>query len=459
MSGVAVPRVVVAGTASGVGKTTVATGLMAALRATGDRVVGFKVGPDYIDPSYHAVATGRPPRNLDAHLCGPDLIAPLLAHAAEHADVAVIEGVMGLFDGASAADGFASTAHVATLLDAPVILVVDASAMARSVAALVHGFATFDPAVRVAGVIINRVGSERHGDLVRAALAPSDIPVLGVVPRDAATATPSRHLGLVPAAERAVEATATVDALGAVVARHVDLTAIVALARAAPPLHTTAWSPPAASDGHRAMIAVAGGPAFTFTYTEHLELLEAAGSDVARFDPTVDDALPAGTDAIYLGGGFPEAHGDALSANAPLRRAIAAHAAAGRPVLAECGGLLYLCRTLDGLPQCGVLPADGTVGDRLRLGYRRARVATASPAWAAGTIATAHEFHHGRVTPATGTSPAWSVEQADGGVAPEGFVQGGVHASWLHTHWTATPEVATRFVAAATACRTEPACA
>ncbi len=465
------PRVVVAGTGSGVGKTSVATGLMAALAGRGLRVAGFKVGPDYIDPSYHAVACGRPGRNLDAFLCGPELMAPLLLHGSAGADVAVVEGVMGLFDGRAGTAGEASTAQVATLLGAPVVLVVDASGVGRSIAAVVHGFTTFDPAVRVAGLIANRVGSQRHAELVREALLPLGIPLLGVLPRDPGVRTPSRHLGLVPAGERAADARTTVDALGRWVAAGVDLEAVLTLARTAPPLAAVPWSPrrrvgvaPAPNDdepaGPAPVVAVAGGPAFTFAYAENLELLAAAGAEVVTFDPLRDVALPERTDAIVLGGGFPETHAEALSANAPLRAEIAARGAAGTPVIAECGGLLYLGRTLDGHAQCGLLPVDAALSERLHLGYRIATAATGTPWWPVGATARAHEFHHAvltataeRRTAGRPRKPAWLIHprrtRAAGDGQAEGFVVGNVHASWLHTHWAATPEVATRFVAAA----------
>jgi cobyrinic acid a,c-diamide synthase len=446
------PRIVVAGTASGVGKTTVATGLMAALAEQGLRVAGFKVGPDYIDPSYHALATGMPPRNLDAFLCGPELMAPLLAHGASDAGIAVIEGVMGLFDGASGTTGLASTAHVATLLDAPVLLVVDAGGMARSVAAMVHGYATFEPAVRIAGVVINRLGSPRHAELVREALAPLGIPVVGTLLRDAGLETPSRHLGLVPAGERVQRARTTIDALGSSVGAALDLDLVQALARSAPPLACDPWAPPERGAG-RAGIAVAAGPAFTFTYTENLELLSAAGGEIMRFDPLRDERLPDGTDALYLGGGFPEMHGAELAANVPLRSAVAAHAAAGRPIIAECGGMLYLSQTLDGHPQCGVIAADAMTEPRLHLGYRTAEVATATPWWSAGTQARAHEFHHAVLDPDASRTPAWQIGQR-----VEGFVARNLHASWLHTHWGAMPDVAHRFVATAAKPRTAALC-
>jgi len=441
---------VVAGTHSGVGKTTVATGLMAAFAARGRAVAGFKVGPDFIDPSYHALATGRPGRNLDAFLSGPELVAPLLAHGSSGADLAVVEGVMGLFDGAQGGGELASTAQVARLLGAPVVLVVDAAGMARSVAAVVHGFATWDPGVRLAGVILNRVGSDRHEELLREALAPDGPPVLGVLRRRDALATPERHLGLVPAAERRAQAARTVAELGRVLAAAADLDAIAALAAAAPALPATAWDPATAAAvagearAGRARVAVAAGPAFTFVYEENLELLRACGVELAGFDPTADEALPEGAGGLYLGGGFPETYGEALAANRSLRAAVRAFATAGRPVVAECGGLLYLGRSLDGRPMCGVVAAEGRMAGRLTLGYRRAVAAAPSVLAGAGRRLRGHEFHYSAVAPAAGPAPAWLLDGR-----PEGFVAGGVHASYLHTHWAAFPEVACRLAAAA----------
>jgi cobyrinic acid a,c-diamide synthase len=428
-------RVVVAAPASGQGKTTVATGLMAALRRTGLRVSGHKVGPDYIDPGYHALATGRPGRNLDPWLVGEERVVPLFAHGAAGADVAVVEGVMGLFDGAAGRAGFASTAHVARLLDAPVVLVVDASRMSSSVAALVHGFSAFDPRIRVAGVVLNRVGSARHEETLRSALP--DVPVLGAVRRHQGMVTPSRHLGLVPAAERSREAVAAVDLMGDVVASSVDLDALMRVARSAPPLRVSPWRawPPFVS--RRA--AFFGGPSFTFGYAEHVEMLAAGGTEVVVVDPLRDEVLPAGTDLLVMGGGFPEVYAEQLSANARLRRGVAAFD--GR-VLAECAGLLYLCRDLDGLPMSGVLDAHATMTESLSLGYRAARAASDSVLARAGTAMQGHEFHRTSVTPASGTSPAW--RWGSGDTVPEGHVAraGRVHASYLHTHWAGLAPIA-----------------
>ncbi|QBI19820.1 cobyrinate a,c-diamide synthase [Egibacter rhizosphaerae] len=459
-----IPRLVVAGTHSGVGKTTVATGLMAAFADRGRRVTSFKVGPDFIDPSYHRLATGRPARNLDAVLSGADRLAPLFAHGARDADIAVVEGVMGLFDGAArplpeAGDtgpgAPASTAHVARLLDAPIVLVVDAGALSTSVAAIVHGFVSFDPALRVAGVVCNRVGSERHAQLLAEALDPLGVPMLGTLPVDERIAAPSKHLGLVPAAERDADARRAVGSLGQRLAERLDLERVERIAADAPPVHDPAWDPAEAVDGEvpheRApgpapRVAVAGGPAFTFTYPEHRELLAAAGADVLDVDPVRDPRLPEGTDALVVGGGFPETYADELSANATLRAEVAALAARDAPILAECGGLLYLARALDGREMCGVLPAEAAMTEKLVLGYREATAATDSVAWHAGERSRGHEFHRTRIAPGVGAQPAWHLDDR-----PEGFVAGSVHASYLHTHWSATPAVAARVMRGARA--------
>jgi cobyrinic acid a,c-diamide synthase len=441
------PRIVVAGTHSGVGKTTVASGLMAALSSEGFRVVPFKVGPDFIDPSYHTLATGRPGRNLDAFLSGPDLIDPLFAHGAQGADIAVIEGVMGLFDGKSGGGDMASTAHVARLLEAPVVLVVDARAMARSVAALVHGYSSFDPKLEIAGVVLNRVGSRAHETMLRDAIKPVGIPVLGVLRRDENIQTPDRHLGLVPVAERREEARRSLDALGTVVSRSLNLDGMVRLARSSRTLEVEPWSPehPDLDLSWGVRIAVATGPSFSFLYRENLELLEGAGAEVVTFDPTTDEDLPAGTYALYLGGGFPETYAEALSTNGRMRESVRIFAESGCPVVAECGGLLYLVRELGGHPMCGVLDATARMTERLTLGYREARALADSPLASVGASVRGHEFHYSAVEPGAGERPAWELA----GRGQEGFVAGGVHASYLHTHWAATPELPRRLVRAA----------
>ncbi|MFI5660225.1 cobyrinate a,c-diamide synthase [Streptomyces sp. NPDC051684] len=466
-----VPRLVVAAPASGTGKTTVATGLMAAFAERGLAVSPHKVGPDYIDPGYHALATGRPGRNLDAYMCGPELVAPLFAHGSAGCELAVVEGVMGLFDGASGEGELASTAHVAKLLKAPVVLVVDASSQSRSVAALVHGFASFDPEVRLAGVILNKVGSDRHEELLREAMEEVGVPVYGALRRAPQVATPSRHLGLVPVAERSAEAVDSVRAAAEMVREGCDLEGLLGLARSAPALRTDVWSPgaPEALGGigdaaaglcpgprssiaggaenvgsGRPIVAVAGGAAFTFSYAEHTELLRAAGAEVVAFDPLHDEQLPENTAAVVIGGGFPEVYAPELSANERLRKAVAELARSGAPVVAECAGLLYLSRSLDGQPMCGVLDADAKMSGRLTLGYRDAVAVSDSVLAPAGARLRGHEFHRTTIEPGAGPTPAWGMRLPTPRV--EGFVQGGVHASYLHTHWAALPDIARRLV-------------
>ena len=481
---VAIPRLVIAAPASGCGKTTVACGLMTALRSRGLVVSGHKVGPDYIDPGYHVLATKRPARNLDPFLCGEDLIAPLFLHGAAGARVAVIEGVMGLFDGTDPATApahtdpdFGSTAHVARLLGAPVVLVVDAARAGRSVAALVAGFAGFDPRTPVSGVILNRVASQRHERLLTDALASSGMPVYGAIGRTDAIATPSRHLGLIPAAEREAVAAQAIARMGALITASCDLDALLALARRAPALLAAPWDPavalaeagtsrePAAlaeaaklpapqqqplAQGPGPVIALAQGPAFTFGYTEQAELLEAAGSRVAPFDPLRDEDLPEGTSGLILGGGFPEVHAAGLSANERLPERVAALAGRGVPVAAECAGLLYLARTLDGRPMCGVLDVHATMTEKLTLGYRNAVAMTDSTLARVGDKVRGHEFHRTSAVPAHGDRPAWRLSPE----RLEGHVTGPVTASYLHTHWAGYPQAAARFAAA---CRPVPA--
>lgn len=432
------PRIVIAAPASGHGKTTVATGLMAALTARGLAVAPFKVGPDYIDPGYHTLACGRPGRNLDPFLCGEELMAPLLAHGAEGADLAVIEGVMGLFDGRLGTEGFASTAHIARLVQAPVLLVVDVRHTSRSVGALVKGMATFDAGLRLGGVVLNQVGSPRHEAETRAAVESLGIPVLGAMPRALEIEAPSRHLGLVPAAERD---DAGIVAMGRSVAEHLDIDAIMGLARRAPDLHAEAWDPAAAvspPSEARPRVAVAGGRAFTFRYPETDELLRAAGCEPVIFDPTTDAALPEGTAGLWLGGGFPEVHARDLAGNESLRDQIRTAIASGMPTVAECAGLLYLCRELDGQPMVGALPGTSAMTRRLTMGYREAVAPSSSLLGRPGETVTGHEFHRTATDP--GESAAWLLDGR-----PDGVATPSLHASYLHVHWAGHPQLAQRF--------------
>ena len=453
------PRLVVAGTHSGVGKTTVAVGLMAALARRGLAVAPAKVGPDFIDPGYHALATGRPGRNLDSFLCGPEGIAPLAVRAAGDADVLLIEGVMGLFDGSGepgsgepASGGSpapqgpspglppASTAEVAALLDAPVILVVDASAMSGSVEAVVLGFATLSPALRVAGVVLNRVGSDGHEALLRDALAPLGLPVLGALRVDAACSLEERHLGLIPVVEHPEEVRRSLDRLAEATARHCDLGQVMDVAKRAP-FRAMAPPSPLAPVG-RARVAVASGPAFSFAYPDNLEALEEAGAVLVPFDPALDPTLPEGADGLYVGGGFPEAFLGALADNRPLLADARRRVEEGLPTWAECGGLLWLCRSLDGARLCGALPAEATMSGRLTLGYRRASVRVGNPVGASGAELRGHEFHYSQVEP---SGDALSL-RGRFGEGLGGFASPTLLASYLHVHMGMEREPARRFV-------------
>jgi len=326
------------------------------------------------------------------------------------------------------------------------VLVIDAARAGRSVAALAAGFAGFDPRTPVAGVILNRVASDRHERLLRDALAGTGLPVFGAIRRTEGIITPSRHLGLIPAAERAAMAAAAIDQMGALIAAHCDLDALLALAKGAPALPGHAWAPPAEPNPARPapVVAIAGGAAFTFGYTEQAELLAAAGARVIPFDPLRDENLPGQTAGLILGGGFPEMHAAGLSANLRLREQVAALAARGAPVAAECAGLLYLARTLDDLPMCGVLDVRAAMTPTLTLGYRQAVAVTDSVLARAGDVLRGHEFHRTAAVPAAGDQPAW---QFGPGIV-EGHVAGPVIASYLHTHWAGHPAAAARFTAA-----------
>jgi cobyrinic acid a,c-diamide synthase len=449
----AIPRVVVAGVASGVGKTTATVGLCRALRARGLKVAPFKCGPDYLDPTYHRRAAGAPSHNLDGWLMGRDAVLRTFALGAAGADVAVIEGVMGLFDGASPTGDEGSTAEIARWLDAPVVLVVDAAGMARTLAALVAGFTAFDPGLTLAGVIANRVGSRGHLELLRAA-APGA--VLGGLPVSTAYAFPARHLGL-RAADQETIPEVLVDGWGALVAEWCQIDALLACARTAPPLPLPA--PEATTAIGRCRIGLAVDEAFHFYYADNLRRLEALGAELVPFSP-LRDRLPAvdgpdGLDGLYLGGGYPEAHAAALAASAPMLDGLRDHARRGRPLYAECGGLMLLCeaiRTLDGRrhPMAGVLPGEAVMSDRLEaLGY--VEVETRAPCLLGGTGLRfrGHQFRYSRLTGAEAAAGAYSVRRRRGGETfTEGYAAGAVLGSYVHAHWASNPLAAEGFVRA-----------
>jgi cobyrinic acid a,c-diamide synthase len=441
------PRLVVAGTHSGVGKTTVATGLMAAFRSRGLSVGSAKVGPDFIDPGYHGIATGRVGRNLDSYLCGPDAILPIAAKAASGTDILVVEGVMGLFDGLGSTPT-ASTAEIASLLDAPVVLVVDASSMSTSVRALVDGYhhhleRTWSRGI--AGVVLNRVGSDTHETLLREALDTSHVKVMGVLRRDPALSWRDRHLGLVPVVEDPARISASLGRLADTICRGLDLDALESLARGASERRAAVLPPAHPLNGGSVRIAVLAGRAFSFSYPDNLERLAEAGAELMAVDATSDAALPEGTTALYACGGFPEVFAAELAANRALLSDVRAKVDLGLPTWAECGGLLWLSRSLDGHQLCGAVPATATMGDRVTVGYRTATLQQDSPIAAKGTVLRGHEHHYSSLAP-TGAALELSGRS---GTRLEGWATPTLLATYLHVHMGGDPTPAEHFVRAA----------
>lgn len=444
------PRLVVSAPSSGHGKTAIAVGLLAAMAARGVPTAGFKVGPDHTDAAYLGLAAGRPGRNLDPRLVGAQRIAPLFGHGASGAQLSVIEGAMGLFDSLTGQPEIDGTAAVAAALRAPVALVVDVAAMGHSLAALVHGFRMFDEMVHLGGVILNRVASPRHEQMLRSALDDIGMPVLGALHRgDLPNVLPSRAHGLVPVAHRTVEAGRAVRRLGEAVAQTLDLDRLMALATSAPSLPGPLWTPAEAGEPveMRPVIALAGGPGAPYTYVETAELLTAVGAEVVIVDPLRDEQLPPGTRALIVGSGLPEGYAEELSANRRLCADVAQFARDGWPVVAEGVALPWLGRELDGRPMCGVLDITGTTGEQTVAGYREATAPGTSVLAPAGARITGYKQHRAVVTPRAGSTPAWTWS----GGHPEGFVWRQVHASQLGLHWAAAPEIAKRLVVAAVA--------
>ncbi|ACX51355.1 cobyrinic acid a,c-diamide synthase [Ammonifex degensii KC4] len=453
-------RLVVAGAESGSGKTTVTLGLMAAFRRRGLKVQGFKVGPDYIDPGFHTAVTGRVARNLDPWLMPEEVLCELFLRGSRGADLAIVEGVMGLYDGrGSLTEG--STAELSKILRAPVVLVVAARGMSTSAAAVVLGFKAFDPEVRLEGVIFTGVGSEKHARLLREVVESRvGVKVFGCLPRLPELELPSRHLGLVPAAERS-DLKEYAARLADVVEANLDLDGCLTLASTAPPLLPPATSLfPPSPRAPQARIAVAYDQAFSFYYPENLELLEAFGAEIAPFSPCEASTLPEGSSALYLGGGFPEVFAHKLSANLPIKKAIRAAVEKGMPVYAECGGLIYLCSSLawkgEEFQLVGALPFKVTMGERLkRLGYVVAEVLTPSPFFRAGEKVRGHVFHYSRLEGESGLPPAFRLRRSGGEVEAEGVVYRRTLASYLHLHFASFPALAERLVEAAALYRRE----
>jgi cobyrinic acid a,c-diamide synthase len=450
------PRIVVAGTGSGVGKTTITLGLMAALRRRNMTVQGFKAGPDYIDPTYHTAVTGRPSRNLDVWMMSRDRVREIFLRGSEGADLSIVEGVMGLYDGKDPLSNAGSTADIAVLLESPVVLVVDIHSMARSVAAIVLGFQRLNPEVAIRGVIVNKAGSEGHYRLAKAAIEQEcGSPVLGWIRRDAALDIPERHLGLIPAVERG-ELQPLFERLADVIEQGVDLDALISLADKAPAL---AWPQErlfvpssVAGDDRRPVIAVARDAAFHFYYPENLELLTLAGADLRFFSPLAGEPVPEEADGLMIGGGFPEEFVTELAQAENVKNSIRRKIAEGLPTFAECGGYMYLCETIVDRagrehPMVGVIPAKVTIRDRLAaLGYREVTALADSVLLEKGEKARGHEVHYSTLIPETEDYPRAYACEGRFGTRLEGYVRGNVLAGYVHLHFASRPEMVRRWL-------------
>jgi cobyrinic acid a,c-diamide synthase len=448
-----VPRIVVAGTQSGVGKTSFTLALVAAFRKRGLRVQTFKVGPDFLDPSYLTLASGRPCYNLDGWMTDQAYLLRLFERTTRDTDLAVVEGVMGLFDGADPDTSEGSTAEIARWLQAPVLLVANVHGMARSIAALVKGYAEFDPGLRVAGVVANQSGTDRHREWISASLASASLPpLLGAVPRGAFPNLPSRHLGLVTADRHNLSGN-ILDELAAVVDRQTNLEQILDAARKAPCLSFPAPPPEIPPPSEAVPIGVARDQAFHFYYQDNLDELARQGAVLVPCSPLADDHLPSGLKALYFGGGYPEEQATALSANRPFLEDVRRFAESGRPIYAECGGLMYLSRgieTRDG-KKCtlaGLLPAWTRMLDRLKtLGYVEVRLTRDSLLGGKGAVLRGHEFHYSELLEDPTRDGNWAsaynlTRRRSKTGEQEGYQHRQTLASYVHLHWASRPEAA-----------------
>jgi cobyrinic acid a,c-diamide synthase len=457
-----VRALLVSGTASGVGKTTVALAIMSGLRRRGLAVQPFKCGPDFLDTGHHTRICGRKARNLDTWMLSEEANRCVLQNAAHDADVLVAEGMMGLFDGKSGNRQTGSTAEIAKLLKLPVVLVVDAAKTARSIAAVVLGFEMFDPELRLAGVILNRVATERHYEMLRAAIESScKTRILGWLPRDPAIAIPERHLGLQGAAEAEVEDDAAIDIMAALAEKYLDLDSLVEL-RCGLDLDETGV---AGVENSRAVegvrIGVPSDHAFSFYYEDNLDLLREQGAEIVRFSPLHDRFLPTGLDALYLGGGYPELHAGQLSSNRQMIEEVRAFAASGRPIYAECGGMIYLSenlRTTEGVnyTMAGVLPLSiQMTGKLVQFGYVAVKFTEDGLLGPKGTTVRGHSFHYSSIVSRGDIATNYRVQYSMSGKEElEGFRQGNVLASYVHLHLRANPTIARDFVASIRQART-----
>lgn len=459
--------IAIAGERSGVGKTTITLAILAALKRRQQQVQSFKVGPDYIDPMFHQYVTGRACRNLDPILTSPSYVQHCFALHTQTADCAIVEGVMGLFDGASGTTDAGSTAQVAKLLNVPVVLILNCSSTSRSIAAIAHGYRTFDPQVQIAGVILNQVGSNRHLELLSAALSPLHLPILGVLRRREDLRIPDRHLGLIPAGEL-TELNDTLDRLADVGETCFDwerllplLTVKIATTRfftPQPSRHQIDWSGNVCGDdkggvNRKIRLAVAKDAAFNFYYADNLDLLRDLGAELVEWSPLQDPQLPPDVRGLYFGGGFPEVFAETLAANQPARRSVKAAVAAGMPTYAECGGLMYLCdRIVDfndrSYPMVGIFPTTAMMGKRLTLGYRQLTALRDNLLFKSGDRVWGHEFHRSTLADLS-PQPLYTLEgyESNSIFTPEGWAKYRVQAAYTHLHFGARPDFAERFIA------------
>ena len=450
--------IAIAGERSGVGKTTVTLALLAALRRRQHTVQSFKVGPDYIDPMFHSYVTGRACRNLDPILTSETYVQQCFHRHSQTADCSIVEGVMGLFDGASGTTDAGSTAQVAKLLNIPVVLILNCSSTSRSIAAIAHGYRTFDPQVQIAGVILNQVGSDRHLELLTAALLPLHLPILGVLKRRDDLRIPDRHLGLIPAGEL-TDLNMTLDRLADVGEACFDWAQLLPLLTSQPILTPSSLLLPSQTglevvqikSSQKIRLAVAKDAAFNFYYADNLDLLR-SGAELIEWSPLHDRQLPPDIQGLYFGGGFPEVFAETLAANQPIRQAVKAAIVAGMPTYAECGGLMYLCdRIVDfearSYPMVGIFSTTAVMGKRLTLGYRQLTALQNSLLLNIGDRVWGHEFHRSTLTDLP-PSPLCNLEgyESKSIFAPEGWSRYQVQAAYTHLHFGANPNLPERFL-------------
>ncbi len=445
-------RLVIAGTGSGVGKTTMTIGLMAALRNKGYAVQGFKCGPDYIDPSYHTAVTGRVSRNLDSWMLSHDIVKEIFCRGSKDADISIIEGVMGLYDGKNARSNEGSTADTSMILDASIILVVNCQSMARSAAAIVKGFQCLTPGIQIVGVIANKVGSEGHYKIVKEAIEQEcNVPVLGFLKREDIIEIPERHLGLIPSIERG-ELKPLFDRLAELITTHIDLDKLIELSSGNPVTYTETLFPSTLKP-QQVKIAIAKDAAFNFYYPENLELIEAYGAEIEFFSPLAGELVPTDADGLYIGGGFPEEFAEQLMRNKEVMASIVRGITGGMPTLAECGGFMYLSEAIEdtqgtSYPMIGLVPGKVKMQRKLAaLGYREVTGNAGNFLLGPQDQARGHEFHYSVFEANEGQTfqPAYETKGLRG-IKQDGYMNFNVIAGYTHFHFGSAPDMVQRWI-------------